>query len=51
MTDQTPINQTASEERLVEELTGSTVPPDVPEEGDPVEPGDPEPVPEEDPSS
>lgn len=43
MTDQMPINQNVSEERLIEEITGSTVPPDVPEHGDPIEPGDPEP--------
>ncbi len=48
MTEQTPINQTASEERLIEELTGATVPPDVPEDDDPVRPGDPEPTPDED---
>ncbi len=43
MTDQMPINQNVSEQRLVEELTGTTVPPDVPEDDDPIEPGDPQP--------
>ncbi len=44
MTEQMPINQGAAEQRLVEKLTGSTVPPKVPEKGEPVEPGDPEPL-------
>ncbi len=44
MTEQMPINQVAAEQRLVEELTGSTVLPKVPVDGEPVEPGDPEPV-------
>lgn len=44
MTEQMPINQVAAEQRLVEELTGSTVPPKVPERDQPVEPGDPEPL-------
>ena len=44
MTEQIPINQGAAEQRLVEELTGSPVPPKVPEPGEPVEPGDPEPA-------
>ncbi len=43
MTEGIPINQGATEQRLIEELTGSSVPPKVPEPGAPVEPGDPEP--------
>lgn len=44
MSEGMPINQVAAEQRLVEELTGSTVPPEVPDDDDPVEPGDPEPA-------
>ena len=44
MTEQMPINQIAAEQRLIEGLTGSTVPSKVPEKGEPVEPGDPEPL-------
>lgn len=41
MTEQMPINQVAAEQRLVEELTGATVPPKIPEHDEPVEAGDP----------
>ncbi len=51
MTDQMPINQNAAEQRLVEELTGSTVQPEVPEPGEPVEPGDPVPATDDERSS
>ncbi len=51
MTEQMPINQVAAEQRLVEELTGSTVPPKVPEHDEPVEPGDPVPTTEDELSS
>lgn len=51
MTEQMPINQGAAEQRLIEELTGSTVPPKVPEPGEPVEPGDPIPATDEEHSS
>lgn len=44
MTESMPINQTAAEQRLIEELTGSAIPPEVPDPGEPVRPGDPEPV-------
>lgn len=43
MTESMPINQGATEQRLMEELTGSPIPPEVPKPGEPVRPGDPEP--------
>lgn len=44
MTEQMPINQAAAEQRLVEELTGSTPPLEVPDEPELARPGDPEPL-------
>ena len=42
MTEQMPINQQATEQRLVEELTGSAPPVEEHAEPDLVRPGDPE---------
>lgn len=49
MTEQTPINQNAAEQRLIEELTGSPTPPRPHGEDEPMNPGDPEAAPEEGP--
>ncbi len=44
MTEQMPLNQAATEQRLVEELTGVTTPVREPRDARDREPGDPEPV-------
>ncbi|WP_158600638.1 hypothetical protein [Tessaracoccus antarcticus] len=44
MTEQMPINQAATEQRLVEELTGTTPPLEEPAQRDLVQAGDPEPI-------
>ena len=44
MTEQIPINAAATEQRLVEELTGVTTPVREPRDARDREPGDPEPV-------
>ena len=44
MTEQIPINQAATEQRLVEELTGSTPSLEKPPEAELAEAGDPDPV-------
>lgn len=44
MSEQIPINTAATEQRLVEELTGHSAPLEQPEAADVTEPGDPEPI-------
>ncbi|MEO7587931.1 MAG: hypothetical protein ABIS84_07865 [Arachnia sp.] len=48
MTEQIPINAAATEQRLVEELTGYTPPLEEPDAVDITEPGDPEPIDDQD---
>ncbi len=50
MTEQMPINQAATEQRLVEELTGAPTPLEQHEEAE-LRPGDPQPTGEEDPQT